>query len=148
MVALLEIEDRVTFWPEEEEREDIARAFESEWEVPGGCVGIMDGFNVVLAYRPARQDGSDFYTRKNHYAFNVLGICDNMRRIRHLTVGNVGKFGDNPIWTSSSHYLEPQRFFAAEQYLLADSAFEPGDHCVPLFRKEQGEAEHGTNEVS
>ena len=143
MVALLDIESRVTFWPEERHRSSFRIGLGSA----GRMYRYMDGFHVVLAYRPARVDGSDFYTRKNHYAFNIFGTYDQMRRIRHLTVGNIGKYGDNPIWTSSPHYLEPQQPFGAQQYLLADSAFEPGDHCVPLFKKEQGEAEHGTNEV-
>ena len=97
MVALLDMEPNVLFWPDADEREEIARAFDREHDVRDGCVGIIDGFHVVLAHRPRRPDGADWFNRKERYSFNVLGICDQARRIRHLTVGHVGRTGDNPM---------------------------------------------------
>lgn len=131
--ALLDLEPQVTYWPPAAEREEIAKAFDAEFEVIGGCVGMIDGFHVVLYQRPGRDDGADFFNRKGSYSFNILGVCDHRRRLRHISVGNVGRTGDNPIWTISKPYQEPERHFTNSQYLLGDSAFVPSDHIVAMF---------------
>lgn len=86
-------------------------------------------------------------SRAFEHDWDALGICNLMRRIRYLAVGNVGWAWDNPIWTASKVYLEDGACFTGLQYLLANSAFQPGDHCILMFKKEQGETAHGSNEV-
>lgn len=85
----LDIEQLLTFWPPEDERVDIAKALEADWDVPGGCIDIIDGFHVVVAYRSRRLR---LLQTQDHYAFDILSICNNMRRIRDLTkCGEVGR---------------------------------------------------------
>ena len=146
IVALLNIESQVTFWPDAEEREEISHAFEADFDVIGGCVGIIDGFHVVLNQRPGRHDGADFFNRKGSYSFNILGICDHQRRLRHLSVGNVGRAGDNKMWANTRHSSQPEQSFTGNQYVLADSAFSPSDHCVPMFPRLKGDTELLANE--
>ena len=141
IVALLRLEAQVPYWPDAEERETIAGAFAVDYNVIGGCVGIIDGFHVVLYRRPGRPDGADFFNRKGSYSFNILGLCDHQRRIRHLTVGNVGCAGDNPTWAGTHHYLHPEQSFTAGEYLIADSAFTPSENVVPMFPRLPGDHE-------
>ncbi len=60
VAALLDIEPQVVCWPDEQERLEIAVDFETRG-VPGGCVGIVDGCLIVLANKPRRKDGADFF---------------------------------------------------------------------------------------
>ena len=76
---------------------------------------------------------ADFYNCKGSYTFNILGICDHRHRLRHISVGNVGRTGDNPIWTQCKPCLEPDHHFTNSQYLLAHSVFVPSDHIVAMF---------------
>ena len=61
--ALLDIEHEYVYWPDARQRKAISRGFE-EIGVPGGCVGIADGFLVVLYAKPHREDEADFYSYK------------------------------------------------------------------------------------
>ena len=66
-------------------------------------------------------------------------------------MGNVGRTGDNPIWTPTwtrtRPFNNPAGSFTGESYLLADAAFETGEHCIPMFKKEEGSPTHGSHEV-
>lgn len=146
ILALLRIENQCVKWPQADERRYICQAMANQLDLVDGCVGIMDGCHIVLHERPGRLDGSDFFNRKGSYSFNILGICDHTRRIRFLAVGNVGRAGDNPIWTSTRMYTQPMDYFADNEYVVADSGFQPGDHCVPLFPRLPGQSQLPSNE--
>ena len=63
--AILALERNNVYWPDENERKAIDRHFEEEEDIPDGCVGIIDGFHVPFAYKPARHDAVDFFSYKS-----------------------------------------------------------------------------------
>ena len=128
------------------ERSRIAWNF-AERGIPGGCVGIVDGCLVVLANKPRRKDGADFHSYKQRYGFNVMGVCDDQKRIRAVQYGFVGSAHDNRVFKFSPFYNRPADFFSPTQYLLADSAYTPTTFCVPLFKREAGAVNLGRGEV-
>ena len=141
ITALLNHQEQLISWPDATERVQIARSIETNLGVPGGCVGLMDGFHVVLFQRPARPDASGWYNRSGDYSVNICGICDHNLRIRYLQLGHTGCEDDSAVWKSTSLFREPERAFTDQQYLLADSDYPASDQCVPLFTRLPGEAD-------
>ncbi len=146
ITALLDIENDHVYWPDAAERREIAADFE-ERGVPGGCVGIVDGCLIVLAGKPRRNDGADFFSYKGQYGFSIMGVCDNQKRLRAVQYGFVGSAHDNRVFKFTTLYEHPQEYFSHHQYLLADSAYTPQHFCVPLFKRKNGEWELGPGEV-
>jgi hypothetical protein len=146
MLALLDIEKGITKWPNAIEHRSIVAAFE-DMGVPGGCMGVIDGFGVVLHEKPARIDGSDFFSYKGRYCFNTLGVCDHEKRIRYLQCGFTGGAHDNQVFQASGLYTNREHHFSHHQYLLADMAYTPDAICVPLWKRQAGLANLGQGEV-
>ena len=65
-------------------------------------------------------------------------FCDDLCRIRHLTLGWPGSIHDNRVWTTCEVHQNSHLFFNRDQYLLGDSAFQPSEHMVPAFKKPYG----------
>jgi hypothetical protein len=59
-----------------------------------GCVGFVDGTYVVLRFCPTK-DGETFFNRKSRYAYNIMLVCDNKKRIRYLVSGWPGSVDGN-----------------------------------------------------
>ncbi|AAW45247.1 hypothetical protein CNH01500 [Cryptococcus deneoformans JEC21] len=155
--AILSLERNNVYWPDENERKAIDRHFEEEEDIPDGCVGIIDGFHVPFAYKPARHDAVDFFSYKGRYGFNILGICDHLKRIRYFQYGYPASAHDARIFKNCSLFEEANadaqsnreamlqgravhsEMISQGEYLLADSAFPAGDWCVPLFKRRRGQ---------
>lgn len=136
--ALLNIEHEHTFWPTPQERSRIERQFADDCDIPSGCVGVVDGCHVVLWARPGTDDFSDYYNRKGSYSYNVQMVCDANKVIRQVQVGFAGSAHDSRVYGCSWFLDEASGAFDSGQYLLADSAYPPGDHCVTVFKREVG----------
>ena len=65
-------------------------------------------------------------------------ICDDRRKIRAYLSGFPGYTHDNRLWKHMPQYQRPDDFFDKVEYVLGDSAFEPGNHCVPAYRSQAG----------
>ncbi|KAI9922730.1 hypothetical protein PsorP6_001152 [Peronosclerospora sorghi] len=68
-------------WPDVQEREMISLRM-AEHGFPG-CIGFVDGTDVILAHRP-KKDGETFFNRKKRYAYNIQLVCDDRKAIRLL----------------------------------------------------------------
>lgn len=98
-----------------------------------GCIGFLDGTDVVLNYRPTI-DGETYFNRKKRYAFNVQLICDDKNVIRWATIGWPGSVNDSTIYKTMPQYLTPAQYFEPSQYLLTDSCYESGIHTLPPYK--------------
>ncbi len=130
--ALLSLEHQHLAWPDEEEQSAIS----ARMAVRGfpGCVGFVDGTYAVLRYCPTR-DGETFFNRKSRYVYNLLLVCDDLKRIRYVVSGWPGSVHDSTIWKSSPIGDEPERFFRSDKYVLADSAYALDRHIIPVYRQ-------------
>ena len=60
-VAIVEsLFKKTVYWPDETERLEISRRFQAKWKLPN-VVGVADGTLFPLAFRPTREDASDFH---------------------------------------------------------------------------------------
>ena len=110
----------------------------SKYDFPN-LVGIADGTILPLKYKPGLY-GEDYLCCKGCYAVNSLLICDNQSRVHYMIIGYAGSTHNNRVWTNSKMFLNPMAYFGNNQYLLGDSAFLPGAHMVPSYKKLPGKA--------
>ena len=129
--ALLSLESEVVSWPNFAEKEAIKRRIEDSSRHPS-CVGFVDGTLVGLNREPDL-NGEDYFTRKGSYALNVMLVCDDQRRIRHVSAGFPGCSHDSRVFSYSKLARNSSRYFSKTEYLLADSAYPVSDITVPSY---------------
>ena len=83
--GLLTLEGKTYMWPDEKERETIAKRIQVEYKFPN-CVGLIDGTLLPLAEKPLLF-GENYHSRKNFYALVMLVVCDDLCRILYYHVG-------------------------------------------------------------
>jgi hypothetical protein len=95
---------------------------------------MTDGTVLPLETKP-RRNGEDYFCRKGFYAVHALITCDDLARIRHVVVGWPGSVHDNRVWSETDLAEDPQSFFAENEYLLGDAAFQASSIMIPPFKK-------------
>lgn len=136
LAALLSLEPQTCFWPDEEERKQIAQRIKDKWLFPH-CVGFIDGTLLPLASRPLIH-GENYLSRKKFYAVVMLVVCDDVGRILYYHVGWPGSVHDNRVWRNCSLFRKCGDRFSPKQYLLGDTAFTASSIMVPPFKSTPG----------
>jgi hypothetical protein len=131
--AIINLETAVVFWPEEDERREIAQRFQKDYVFPN-CVAVGDGTLMGLAFKPSVA-GEDYNARKGGYSINTLIVNDDQTRIRYYHIGNCGTDHDFRVMKRTRLYRKAREFFCHNQYMLTDSAIEPRWFIVPAFKK-------------
>jgi hypothetical protein len=136
ITAILSLESQVSTWPDVEERQAIKGRIQSFSGFPS-CVGFLDGTLIPLAEKPVR-DGEDYFSHKKRYGIAAMIVCDDQKRVRCIFAGGPGCIHDTRMFALSPLSMHPQDFFAADEYVLADSAYVPSPTVVPAFKKPPG----------
>jgi hypothetical protein len=123
MKAIRSLREQAIRWPDAEEREEIAKRIQDDFGLPN-CVMLLDGTLFPLAFEPQREDAPDYSGRKFRYSLSTLIACDDRRFIRYYLAGWPGTAHDNRIFKSSKLFRCAPDFFANNEYMLGDSAFE------------------------
>ena len=90
-------------WPEENERKEIAIRFTQKYNLPM-CAGAIDGTLIrIKGYEPTK---AKLTTRKSHYSFNLLLVCDDNALVRYYVNGAAGSFSDESIFKPSELHLK------------------------------------------
>jgi DDE superfamily endonuclease len=132
--ALLSLRDQYVRWPNAEERREISKAIQKEYDFPH-CVGIADGTLTPLAFEPETIDAPDYSGRKYGYSLTAMVVCDHTRRIRHYLAGFPGSAHDNRVFKATKLATDPFIHFEPMQYIIGDSAFENDWFMVSAFKK-------------
>nr|KAE8918276.1 hypothetical protein PF009_g31407 [Phytophthora fragariae] len=111
--ALEQLYDNVVYWPERQERREIAHRVQDGFDFPN-CIGLVDGALLPLAFKPTL-DGEDYFTRKGGYAINALLICDDRARVTYALAGWPGSTHDNRVWSNSAICTKPELYFSNKQ---------------------------------
>lgn len=135
--ALNDIRENYIFWPNEEERGDIAKRIENEFFLPN-CISLMDGTLLPLGIAPSSDDAADYHGRKFPYSLTVLVINDDKRKIRAYLSGYPGSTHDNRLWRNMKQNQRSDDYFCDNEYIMGDTAFEPSAICVPAYKCEEG----------
>ncbi|EFP75138.1 uncharacterized protein PGTG_01731 [Puccinia graminis f. sp. tritici CRL 75-36-700-3] len=129
--AINDLSPRYLLWPDKERRDEISKVMKAEGFE--GCIGFVDGTTIPLYQRPSI-DGEVFFDRKKRYSINCQVICDCDRFITAYMTGWPGSCGDSMVFKRMMVHKEPALFFDPGQYLIADSAYELGLHCIPAYK--------------
>eukprot|EP00980_Cylindrotheca_fusiformis_P027095 scaffold18779_cov93-Cylindrotheca_fusiformis.AAC.1 len=138
-IALRSLSGTYVSWPNEDERQSIARSIFQNYDFPH-CVGIADGTLFPLAFEPETEDAPDYSGRKYGYSLSTMIICDHKRRIRHYLAGYPGSAHDNRVFKATNLARYPINYFTEREYIIGDSAFENSRHMVSAFKKPKGES--------
>ena len=134
--AVLEFEDKVITWPNEQEKEEMkARIQGSGFR---HCIGIIDGTLVFLSRKPS-VSAESYYSRKCAYAVNVTIVCDDRSRITYYYAGWPGSTHDNRVFRNSRLFTCKEKYFNFLEYLLGDSAYSVCSVMVQAFKKSKNE---------
>jgi len=127
-------------WPDENERRKIAKWFKKEFNLPN-CVGVMDGTLFPLEFEPETEDAGDYHGRKFQWSLTCLVVSDQKRRIRWYVSGYPGSAHDNRMLRRSPLKLKKEEWFALYEYIIGDTAFDPGENVVPAYKASPGQSE-------
>lgn len=139
--AISDLEAEYLHWPNRNEKDQIIT--ETFHEMPH-CIGYLDGSEVKLAERPSK-DPDSYYSRKQNFSIKLQAVCDYQLKIRHLLVGYPGSVHDSRVFTNSSLFLSPSKYFEGEEWIAADSAYKLSKTIITPFRKNSTEPESMTN---
>ena len=125
------------FWPDAEERKEIAHYFEEKYNIPN-MVDIADGTLFPLAFKPLRDDFPDFNGRKLLYTMTVMIVNDHLLRIRYYNAGWPGNVHDERVFRNCDLVRNPEKYFDVNQFIIGDSAFTPRPIMIPVYKKKVG----------
>jgi len=124
MIALVRISPQYIRWPVPGslEFQTILKDIERESGCPG-CIGFLDGTDIVLQYSPSFH-GESYFNRKKGYGLNVQGICDSHGRFTYIASGFPGSVEDATVFGGSSFFQRPNLYFSQpKEYVLTDKAY-------------------------
>ena len=137
VLALLEMEEEVVYWPDASQRKEIRKRL-----IAYGfrhCVGIIDGTLIILDNRPQAYHEC-YFSRKSFYSLNVMIICDDKNRVLYYNAGWPGSTHDNRVFRNSDIFTNREDYFSEYEYLLGDSAYSSSSVMVQSFKKEAAQA--------
>jgi hypothetical protein len=132
MSALLSLEKVVVRWPNASERNDIKIVIENEHGFRH-VIGIVDGTHVILATKPSL-NGEEYFNRKSRYSISCMIVNDYNYKILRMVAGFTGCVHDSRVFLNSKVWLENQKYFAANEYLLADSDYPLTAITMPPYK--------------
>ena len=136
-MAIRSLRDIALFWPDKEERIEIARRIHAEYRFLN-CIAVADGTLFPLNSKPQSDDAQDYHGRKFAYSLSVMIINDDAKRIRYYLSGFPGCAHDNRVYCHTDLFRYPQKYFGRHFYLLGDSAFQNSPTVVAAFKTPQG----------
>lgn len=132
--AILTLKKKFVYWPDEEERKEIAERFRVKYDCPN-CIGNGDGTLAELAFAPQTPDASDYHGRSYKWSVTIFIVGDDRGFVRYYLSGFPGSAHDNRVWKWSKLYNNQSEFFSELQYILTDSAYVPCQVIVPAFKR-------------
>ena len=137
VVAIRSLRDQVITWPDEEERERIAKRVQAQFDLPN-CIAVADGTLIPLQFQPHCVDAPDYSGRKHQYSLSVMVVNDDQRRVRYYLGGFPGSAHDSRVYSATKLAQTPHNYFGTKYYLVGDSAFENSASVVSCFKAPRG----------
>lgn len=117
-----ELFDEYIKWPNNEECQRIASAFEDKFGLPN-VIGCIDGTHVPIKAPASERDG--FINRKGFPSINVLAVCDDKMKYTHVFVDRAGSVHDARVLRVSplGPLLQSNSLASQQYHLLGDSGY-------------------------
>jgi hypothetical protein len=137
--AIRSLREQVIFWPDQEERMEIAKRIFLAYDFVN-CIGVADGTLSPLTYEPQSEDAPDYHGRKFAYSLSIMIVNDDKKKIRHYFAGFPGSTHDNRVYNHTVLAQHPAEHFGNHFYIVGDSAFENSPTMVAAFKCPKGHA--------
>jgi len=135
MIALVHLSTRYIQWPEPGGEDFKKRSEIEEQSKFPGCVGFLDGTDIVLQYAPSFH-GETYFNRKKHYGLNLQGICDSEGRFSYISTAFPAGVGDATVFCETEFFKTPNRYFSQpEEYIIADKAYQVTRRCIIPYKE-------------
>ena len=100
-----------------------------------GCVGFLDGTDIVLQRSPSYH-GETYFNHKKQYGLNIQAICDSNRRFTFISGGYRASVGDPTVFTGTSFVKQLNLLFSRpEEDILADKADRITRRCMTPYKE-------------
>ena len=123
-------------WPDENARDQLAAYNWRRYSLPL-CIGSIDGTLVkIKGFQPNRQE---LNSRKHHFAFNVLLVCNYHGTVIHYVVDSPGSMADVSIYEESdmfnnlTDWLRNANRRTHPYYVLSDKGIPNSDYVITPF---------------
>ena len=136
--AIRSLRERVIYWPNRQERIQIARRFRDKYDFVN-VIAVADGTLFPLTYAPESSDAPDYHGRKYQYSMTTMIVNDDQKRIRYYLAGFPGCVHDNRVYNNTPLFQEPESYFGNNFYLLSDSALTNSNSVVSSFKCVKGQ---------
>ena len=111
IIALIHLNTRYIQWPVHGNEDFKRRRTEIEEESGfPGCVGFLDGSDIILQYAPSFH-GKTYFNRKKHHALNLQGICVSERRFSYISTGFPASVRDATVFCEAEFCKTPNTYF-------------------------------------
>lgn len=134
--ALVRLLPRFVSWPKPTSIDFVRMRIEVE-RASGfpGCVGFLDGTDLVLQHSPSYH-GETYFNRKKQYALNLQAICDSRRKFTFVSGGFPASVSDATVFCGTSFFKKPNFFFSRpDEYILADKAYRLTRRCMTPYKE-------------
>jgi hypothetical protein len=138
MIAITECEELQILFPSSiEECNDLASDFRdiSYKSAISNCVGAIDGFLLPIKTPSRGEVGNVASYFSGHYkrmGLNVQAICDSKCRFLFVSASSPGSSNDRAAY-KSCRIDEMVEQLPMDFVILADAAYEPSEHCIPMY---------------
>jgi hypothetical protein len=143
VLALLRVWKDHVYWPRGHEyatnRSSISEGSNGLFK---GCVGFLDGTDVVLAYKPT-ENGEAYWGRKRHYGLNLQAVCDQKKRFTYVACQYTCACADSMAFKATKLYQRPGNYLMDDDYLLADKAYELTSRCITPYKSPLADQREG-----
>lgn len=138
MIAIMECSELAYSFPcTVDECQDVADGFtsiSSEAAITN-CVGAIDGFLLPIKTPSKKEVGNVASYFSGHYmrsGINVQAICDSQCRFMYISTSSPGSVNDRVAYHTSKigNFVEQ---LPLDYVILADAAYEPSEHCLPMY---------------
>ena len=137
VLALLRLWKSYIKWPEPGSMEyrRLKNAIAEQSPYFEGCVGFVDGSEIILKEKPLL-DGESYFSRKKNYSINLQAVCDHNSRFTFVSCGFPQSVGDINAWKATQMYNSPDNYFHSPgDFLIGDKGYVLSRRMIILYIK-------------
>ena len=127
--ALMSVMGQIIKWPDEDEYEDIAQAFEDHG-FPD-TIGALDGSHIRI--KAPKEEPQDYVNRKKFHSIVLQAICREDMRFTNIFTGYPGSVHDARVFRNSPIFRDGPRL-CGDYHVIADKGYPVKNWCMVAFR--------------
>jgi hypothetical protein len=136
--ALNKVKRQWIVWPDPARRAEVKSGFKGIYGLQG-CIGAVDGVHMPVTTNfwtgETENLEAEHVNRHGTHSIMMQGIVDHQRRFTNISVGWPGSVNDARVWKCCSVSKHAKNAFAANEYVIGDSAYPCCSYCIPPYSR-------------